>query len=100
MPDSWEAYNGTDPLVDDADEDLDKDGWTNLEEYENGTYPNDPDSDDDGFVDSEDPDPLDPDVYPVTIPTTPPAGVGTFALIALFGLASISLVVYKRIRKN
>ncbi len=40
MPDSWEAlYDGLDPLVDDAQEDLDGDGQTNLAEYQNGTDP-------------------------------------------------------------
>jgi len=100
MSDSWEAYNGTDPLRDDADEDLDLDGWTNYEEYLAGTDPNDPDTDDDGFIDSIDPDPLDPDVYPVTIPTTPPAGIETFVILSLFVYASISLVLFQRMKKK
>jgi hypothetical protein len=42
MPDGWESANGTDPLVRDAALDLDRDGFTNGEEYEAGTLPRDP----------------------------------------------------------
>ena len=42
MPDAWELnYVGLNPLVNDADEDLDGDGFTNLEEYTAGTNPAD-----------------------------------------------------------
>jgi hypothetical protein len=74
MPDGFEAGNGLDPNLDDAAGDLDADQSTNLEEFDNGTFPNDNDSDDDGvldgpesnsgiFVDSSDTgsDPLNPD---------------------------------------
>jgi parallel beta-helix repeat protein len=45
MPDGWEHLNGLDPLdLSDADEDLDGDGFTNLEEYLNETDPDDPHS--------------------------------------------------------
>ncbi|MBN2179863.1 MAG: thrombospondin type 3 repeat-containing protein [Deltaproteobacteria bacterium] len=45
MPDSWEGgYIGLDPLVDDADGDLDGDGFTNYDEYASGTEPDDVDS--------------------------------------------------------
>ncbi len=41
MPDGWETTYGFDPTSDlDADEDLDSDGLTNLEEYNLGTLPN------------------------------------------------------------
>lgn len=33
MPDAWETQYGTNPSVFDANDDLDGDGWTNLEEY-------------------------------------------------------------------
>ena len=33
MSDTWESANGTDPDTADNNEDLDGDGWTNLEEY-------------------------------------------------------------------
>ena len=100
MSDSWEAYNGTNPLVDDADEDLDLDGWTNYEEYLAGTDPNDPDTDDDGFIDPIDTDPLDPNVHPITSPTTPPAGLDTIILLSLFAFASVSIVLFRRFKKN
>jgi hypothetical protein len=41
MPDVWEANHGLDPLdPDDADDDPDKDGHTNLQEYLSNTDPN------------------------------------------------------------
>jgi pimeloyl-ACP methyl ester carboxylesterase len=39
MPDWWEIKYGLNPYVDDADDDLDNDGATNLEEYMHGTNP-------------------------------------------------------------
>ena len=40
MPDWWETTYGLNPLdPSDADKDPDRDGWTNLEEYQNGTDP-------------------------------------------------------------
>lgn len=55
MPDYWEIANGTLPAVDDADVDNDANGGpddlTNLEEYENGTNPQDSDTDDDTLTD-------------------------------------------------
>ncbi len=40
MPDVWEEqYEGLNPLVDDASDDLDGDGILNLTEYQNGTDP-------------------------------------------------------------
>jgi hypothetical protein len=41
MPDGWEVENGFNPLVDDANLDLDNDGQSNLEEFLAGTNPND-----------------------------------------------------------
>jgi hypothetical protein len=40
MPDGWEAAYRLDPLANDAADDPDKDGKTNLEEYRDGTDPN------------------------------------------------------------
>lgn len=43
MPDTWEENHGFDPLdPNDADEDADLDGVTNLNEYLLGTNPRDP----------------------------------------------------------
>lgn len=42
MPDDWEDENGLDPLIDDADEDLDGDGFKNILEYLRNTDPQDP----------------------------------------------------------
>ena len=39
MPDFWETTYGLNPAVNDANGDLDNDGWTNLEEYNAGTNP-------------------------------------------------------------
>jgi len=53
MPDAWEESNGLNPNVNDAQNDNDKDGLTNLEEYQNQTDPKHPDTDRDGFSDSD-----------------------------------------------
>jgi len=42
MPDDWEKQHGLNPFVNDASDDLDGDGWSNLEEYDRGTDPGDP----------------------------------------------------------
>jgi Leucine-rich repeat (LRR) protein len=51
MPDGWELAYGLNPFVDDAEEDLDEDGLSNLEEFLRGTLPNNRDSDGDGYND-------------------------------------------------
>ena len=51
MRDSWETAHGLDTEVDDSQGDLDGDGYANILEYQNGTLPNDSDSDDDGLFD-------------------------------------------------
>ena len=63
MPNEWETAQGLDPLVDDAADDPDDDGKTNLEEFEGETYPtvDDEDWDKDGMPnDWEDEYDLDP----------------------------------------
>ena len=39
MSDGWEVKYGLDPVFDDAQEDLDWDGYTNIEEYNSHTDP-------------------------------------------------------------
>src|SRR3989338_8762975 len=54
MPDSWETENGLNPnKASDAADDADRDGLTNLEEYERGTSPRARDSDRDGILDRD-----------------------------------------------
>ena len=52
MPDYWEQENGLNPKnASDAAEDPDNDDLANLEEFKNGTDPNDSDTDGDGMPD-------------------------------------------------
>ncbi len=51
MSDQWEIDNGLNPLVDDAANDPDSDGATNLEESLAGTDPANPDTDNDAMPD-------------------------------------------------
>jgi len=39
MPDEWETANGLNPLIDDAQDDVDNDGLSNLDEYDNDFNP-------------------------------------------------------------
>jgi len=74
LPDEWEEANGLRWVnADDAKEDSDNDGLTNLQEYNNGKNSTDPqneDSDGDGFKDGEEvtagTNPNDKDDYPIT----------------------------------
>ena len=51
MPDRWEIMHNLNALENDANEDLDYDDLTNLEEYHSGLDPNDMDTDDDNLTD-------------------------------------------------
>jgi len=51
MYDGWEVLYGLDPLIDDADGDLDNDTLTNAEEFLYGTRPDLPDTDSDSMPD-------------------------------------------------
>lgn len=70
VPDDWEIFfqPWTDPGVPDASADPDNDGSPNKEEWERGTDPGDPDSDDDGEADSTDDFPVDPTLPPAIQP--------------------------------
>lgn len=75
MPDAYELANGLDPNINDANDDLDGDDLTNIEEYQGAdgtpdtgdeTNPNNDDSDGDGLLDDDEinvqgTDPLDSD---------------------------------------
>ncbi|WP_444996601.1 putative Ig domain-containing protein [Aliikangiella sp. IMCC44359] len=64
IPDDYEVANSLKPLENDASGDLDKDGLTNLEEYQAGTLANNDDTDGDGEKDGEDSNPLIPNTAP------------------------------------
>lgn len=52
MPDAWEREHGTNPAVNDANDDPDGDGISNYDEYRNNTDPVDSDNDKDGVDDN------------------------------------------------
>jgi hypothetical protein len=54
IPDDWERAYGIHSLPADAGLDPDRDGLSNLEEFERGTDPLNPDTDGDGILDGED----------------------------------------------
>jgi hypothetical protein len=64
MPDAWESWYELDPSVNDTDQDKDGDGYSNLQEFQAETIPNDPedhpdesgpsDTDGDGVADDTD----------------------------------------------
>ena len=53
MPDDWEIQNNLDHLTPNGNVDADEDGLTNLEEYQWGTDPNNPDTDGGGTNDGD-----------------------------------------------
>ncbi len=62
LPDGWELSHGLNPLdKTDANNDIDNDGLTNLQEYTASTDLRNPDTDSDGTLDGSDDLPLDPD---------------------------------------
>jgi hypothetical protein len=53
LQDGWEVNYNLNPLENDASGDIDNDGLNNLQEYERGTVPNNPDTDSDNLWDGE-----------------------------------------------
>ncbi|MEH6451374.1 MAG: DVUA0089 family protein, partial [Oleispira sp.] len=52
MDDNWESRFGLNAQINDANDDADGDGWSNAEEYENGSNPQVADRDNDGIPDN------------------------------------------------
>lgn len=73
LPNDYEDLFGLDKFVNDANEDLDNDGLTNIEEFNLGTIPNNPDTDGDGILDGQDSDPLRPEESPPMVAITSPS---------------------------
>lgn len=100
MPDGWEVKYALDPLSDDAAEDSDDDGLTNVKEYQAGTNPHNPDTDGDGFSDGYEvrfgKDPLDPFDYPLH------AGeiAGIIVACSFVTLSLIVLVMFTILKKK
>jgi len=102
MPNDWEVTNGLNSLQNDANGDADNDNLTNLEEYQYQTDPNDINSDDDGYSDSEEiiasTNPLDPTDYPQ--PTTLKTSIVFPVTITLIAAAlTLQIVKGKKQRK-
>jgi hypothetical protein len=76
MPNGWEKKNGLDPQKDDAQEDPDADLLVNIDEYAEGTDPQNADTDGDGVSDGQevldDTDPTDSEDFLVIVTPTPP----------------------------
>jgi hypothetical protein len=85
IPDCWERWTGTDPLVFDSASDLDDDGLSNLDEFAHQTDPQCADTDNDGFGDAEEiaaasagisaADPVSPAQFAVSEPDTDGDGI-------------------------
>lgn len=67
MPDEFEIANALKATENDAGDDLDNDGLSNLEEYLTATLVNNNDTDGDGILDGDDVDPLIPNSAPVLL---------------------------------
>ena len=79
MPNGWEKKNGLDPQKDDSQEDPDGDLLVNIDEYDEGTDPQNADTDGDGVNDGQevldDTDPTDPEDFLLIVTPTPPPPV-------------------------
>ncbi|HOW66057.1 MAG TPA: hypothetical protein P5186_18070 [Candidatus Paceibacterota bacterium] len=83
LPDTWEAYYGTDPLKPDEKADPDHDDLTNTEEFLFGTHPFDPDTDGGGESDGSEVkighcplNPLDDEIPPLSEVSIPSPTLG------------------------
>ncbi|MEJ2251335.1 MAG: caspase family protein, partial [Candidatus Lokiarchaeota archaeon] len=94
MPDEWEVLNLTDPLINDTKCDPDSDGLLNIQEYNLSCNPQDPDTDDDGWLDGDEvntygTDPLDPNSHPNPSTSTIPG----YNFSIIFSLSLITFIV-------
>ena len=99
MDDGWEIYYMLDPNdPDDANEDNDYDGLTNLEEYKLGTDPTKYDSDGDRFGDALELkhgyDPKKREVYPTSEPMFP---IIIGAIVIFVAVVVIAIVMHKKL---
>ncbi|MBI2652887.1 hypothetical protein HYX00_05460, partial [Candidatus Woesearchaeota archaeon] len=105
MPDEWEIKNGLNPNdPNDAEQDSDKEGLANLEEYKSNTNPNLEDTDGDGFTDKQEVDagtnPLDPKDFPKSSLTKIIWFIlGIVILLSGFGYLTYRLMEKKREEK-
>ncbi len=112
MPDGWEAYYNLNPTYGaDAYNDNDLDGLSNLEEYTQlitapnfyAIDPTDPDTDNDGWLDSTEldrgHDPTDPLDFPTITTTTPSIGIEMLVVFATIGFVGISIILIRRLKR-
>ena len=95
LPDEWETLYGLNPLTDDAYDDFDHDGLTNLEEYLQGTDPTRADTDGDGWSDYDEyirgTDPKDASSHPSS------NGVLIFLIVATTAIgAGVGYYIYRK----
>ena len=89
MDDAWETAHWLNPLIDDSNFDNDKDGVSNLVEFQLGLDPVNPDSDGDGLYDGDEialglnPKASNPDTQPPTAPASLAPGVVTTGSVTL-----------------
>ena len=112
MPDGWEAFYNLNPTYGpDAYNDNDLDGLTNLEEYTHlitspyfyALDPTDPDTDDDGWLDSTEIDlgfdPTNPLSHPNYTTPTQTWGLEILIVFAFLGFVSLTTVLIRRIKR-
>jgi predicted RNA-binding Zn-ribbon protein involved in translation (DUF1610 family) len=94
IPDYWEYMHGLNPEdPNDALLDPDEDDFTNKEEYKAGTFPYNPDSDDDGHIDGDDYYPLDETKWQAPAKGRGAGGIPIYILAAIGGVCLIFLII-------